>query len=55
MSVFSHEGVEGHVGPGHVAEGSAGKRSDGGEVAERESQNHGQTPDADDDSQSGLR
>ena len=50
----SHEGVVGHVGPGHVAERPAGQRSDSGEVAEREGEDHGQTPDAHDDSCGGL-
>ena len=49
------KGVVGHTGPGHVAEGPAGQSSGGGEIAEREGQNHGQTPDTHDNSHSGLR
>ena len=52
--VFSHEGVVRHAGPGHVAEGPAGQSPRGGEVAEREGQNHGQTPDTHDNSCGGL-
>ena len=52
--MFSHEGVISHARPGHVAEGPAGQSSGGGEVAEREGQNHGQTPDTDDNSHSGF-
>lgn len=52
---FSHEGVVGHAGPGHVAEGPAGQSFGSREVAEREGQNHGQTPDTDDDSCGSFR
>ena len=53
-SEFSHEGVVGHAGPGHVAEGPAGQSFGSREVAEREGQNHRQTPDTDDHSCGGL-
>lgn len=52
--MISHEGVFGHAGPGHVADGPLGQSSDGGKVAEREGQNHSQAPDTDNDPQSGF-
>lgn len=52
---FSHEGVVSLAGPGHVADGPARHSSNCGEVAEREGQNHSQTPDTHDDPDSGLR
>lgn len=51
----SQKRVVGHAGPGHVTEGPAGQNSGGGEVTERERQDHGQGPDTDDDSCGGLR
>lgn len=50
-----HEGVVRHAGPGHVTDGLVGQNKGGGEVTEREGQNHGQTPDTDDDTRGGLR
>lgn len=51
---FLHKGVIWHAWPGHKTEGSIRNNSDGGEVAERESENHCQAPDTDDGSNGGL-
>lgn len=48
-NICSHDGVISHARPVHVADGSAWQSFGGGEVAQREGQNHGQTPDTDDD------
>lgn len=50
-----HEGVVGTARPGHEADGLVRQDKGGGEVTEREGQNHGQTPDTDDDPRGGLR
>lgn len=53
--MFLHKGVISHAGPSNITEGPARQSSSCGEVAERESQNNSQTPDADDDAQGCLR
>lgn len=46
---LSHEMVLSLAGPGHIADGSLWQDFGGGVVAQRESQDHGQAPDAHND------